>query len=85
MVCRAFKSWPPIKMEQNFLIVLKDFFEGAPKEVINVSLHSKTFLADCFSPVVANAKFSLLKLLIYEPYYLCLSRLECLRPRLEPS
>ncbi len=26
---------------------------------------------------VANAKFSLLKLLIYEPYYLCLSRLEC--------
>ncbi len=27
--------------------------------------------------VVANAKFSLLKLLIYEPYYLCLSRLEC--------
>jgi hypothetical protein len=34
---------------------------------------------------VANAKFSLLKLLIYEPYYLCLSRLECRRPRLEPS
>ncbi len=28
-------------------------------------------------PYVANAKFSLLKLLIYEPYYLCLSRLEC--------
>jgi len=27
--------------------------------------------------LVANAKFSLLKLLIYEPYYLCLSRLEC--------
>jgi hypothetical protein len=27
--------------------------------------------------IVANAKFSLLKLLIYEPYYLCLSRLEC--------
>ena len=26
---------------------------------------------------VANAKFSLLKLLIYEPYCLCLSRLEC--------
>jgi hypothetical protein len=51
MVCRAFKSCPPIKMEQYFLIVLKDFFEGAPKEVINVSLHSKTFLADCFSPV----------------------------------
>ncbi len=25
------------------------------------------------APSVANAKFSLLKLLIYEPYYLCLS------------
>ena len=26
---------------------------------------------------VANAMFFSLKLLIYEPYYLCLSRLEC--------
>ena len=34
---------------------------------------------------VANAMFFSLKLLICEPYYLCLSRLECLRPRLEPS
>jgi hypothetical protein len=47
---------------------------------INVSFHLfQNFILFTFSimPSVANAKFSLLKLLIYEPYLLCLSRLEC--------
>ncbi len=48
--------------------------------VDDTALNWETFLPALvisYNTSVANAMFSLLKLLIYEPYYLCLSRLEC--------
>jgi hypothetical protein len=49
----------------------------AKKSFALVSFEKPNSLAMPIVHSVANAMFSLLKLLIYEPYLLCLSRLEC--------
>jgi hypothetical protein len=48
----------------------KKFYKIAPNVETVERVQSSVTQADIFITGVANAKFSLLKLLIYEPYYL---------------
>ncbi len=57
---------------------LRQYLEEQMTQTANMNTHMKLEFAKMTIRTVANAMFSLLKLLIYEPYLLCLSRLEWL-------